>query len=354
MGILKNMFGKKAEVSEEENTHELEQKLEESRLREASMADDWRKSKPQLELLARFFRGADPWKFIGKEHWEDVLSAKPEHVIDRLRTQGALVPAPAGIALALRYGIEDLRYMLSERELPVEGTKEELIRRLIGKDPDHVRTLHAEINVLMLSDDARRQVIRYVKAERERREVAERKALVGLLQRDYLRAALAVAEFQEDSVFPRGVGLAFNDEDQRVNGEFLQRLFEKTPALLADIDAEKLDVLRAPAGMAFLWGKDSAASWIPKDFELESSWTTDTICTLLQTHTRYLHDLDRYRDSKYDKFEIWAKNDVHTCASCRSLKGELYRLESLPELPHADCSSPQGCRCSIVVSEHAF
>ncbi|MDT8323076.1 MAG: SAP domain-containing protein [Bacteroidota bacterium] len=319
-----------------------------------TLMSDWRDSKAQLELLARFYRGADPWKFVGKEHWSDVLGAKPEQMIERLRVMGALVPAPAGIALAHRCTLEDLQFQLAERSLSTDGSKEELIRRLIAKDPDAVRQMTSDVNVLMLSDDARRQVTRYVRAERARRETAERKALVGLLQGDFLRAALAAAEFQDDSVFPRGVGVAFGDEDQRENVAILEALFARTPELLSSVDAVSLDALRPAAGMAFLWGRESAQPWIPKDMSLDVAWSADVICSMLLTHARFLNDRERFRQSHYGKFEIAPRNDEETCIACRSLHGELWSLESLPELPHAACTATRGCRCRIVVSEHAF
>jgi len=319
-----------------------------------TMMDDWRENSAQLELLARFFRGADPWTFVGKEHWVDVLGEKPEQVIERLRVMGALVPAPAGLALAHRCSLKDLQYHLSERSLPTEGSKEELIRRLIAKDPDAVRRLTSDVNVLMLSDEARRLVVRYVRRERERRETAERKSLVGLLQKDFLRAALAVAEFQDDSVFPRGVGVAFGDEDQRENVAILEALFAETAQLLASLPGDVLDALRAPAGMAFLWGKESAATWIPADLTADAPWSLDVICTMLRTHAHFHHDRDRFRKSKYTKYEIAPRNDEETCSACRSLRGELWSLDSLPELPHAACTATRGCRCRIVVSEHSF
>lgn len=319
-----------------------------------TLMPDWRDDNARLELLARFYRGADPWKFVGKEHWVDVLGAKPEQVIEQLRVMGALVPAPAGIALAHRCTLEDMRHHLAERSLSTEGSREELIRRLIAKDPDAVRRLTADVNVLMLSDDARRRVIRYVRAERQRRETAERKSLVGLLQRDFLRAAIAVAEFQDDAVFPRGVGVAFGDEDQRENVAILETLFTKTPKLLAAIAPESLDALRPPAGMAFLWGKESAEPWIPGDLSVEAEWSGDVICTMLLTHARFLHDREGFRQSKYGKFEIAPRNDAETCSACSVLQRKIWSIDRLPELPHAACTAVRGCRCHLVVSEHAF
>jgi hypothetical protein len=317
-------------------------------------APTWLSSKVQLELLARFYHGADPWTFVGKEHWNDILGDKVEHVLDQLREEGALLPAPLRMALHHRYSAKDLQYMLGDRGLDTSGNLEEMIDRLLAADGEGMRLLTADSNVLALSVEARKAVIRYVAEERERRETAERKSLVGLLQRDYLRAALAVGEYQKDSVFSRGVGLSFNNDDQLENVQLLQKLFEKTPALLAAIDDKTLGALRPPAGMAFLWCRDSAAAWISGDLNVDAPFDAETVCMMLRSHARYLMDVEKYRDSKHNAFRIWTQNDDGTCSACRSLHGEIYALDNLPELPHPACTSASGCRCGVVTFEQAF
>jgi hypothetical protein len=354
MGMFEKFFGKAESASSKEDASSEEQTERIAAALREKPAPDWRGSKVTLELLARFFRGADPWSFIGKEHWNDVLGEKVEKVIERLQRAGALVKAPDELTLTLRYSVEDLRFMLRERGGDENGSLEQLVRRLFSLDPAGGAAMAAEINILILSDEARRHVVKYVRAERERREVAERKCLVGLLQKDFLRAALAVGEYQKDSVFSRGVGVSFHDDDHLENGQILQAMFEKVPAMLAAVDHALLEALRPAAGMAFLWGKESARPWIAQDLVNGSPYDAEIICAMLDTHARYLCDLDRFRKTKYDKFEIWSRNDALTCPSCRALRGELYSLESLPELPHEHCSAARGCRCSVVVSEHAF
>ncbi|MFA6234705.1 MAG: hypothetical protein WC824_11045, partial [Bacteroidota bacterium] len=129
---------------------------------------------------------------------------------------------------------------------------------------------------------------------------------------------------------------------------------EKTPALLEVIDAETLDALRPPAGMAFLWNRESAAGWISKELHLDGPWDADTVCTMLRIHAQYLMDVERYRNEKYDAFRIWSQNDSEICSACRRFQGEVYSLDNLPELPHAGCTSTRGCRCSVVTFEQAF
>lgn len=347
------LFNRKRKT--EESKSALRQKREESSPQsDSTSARAWTRNNVALELLARFYQGADPWKFIGKDHWSDVLGEKVERVLERFREQGILVQAPVAVKLLQRYSAEDLRYYLKESGLAQEGEREELVRRLITEDAAKAQRLASEINVLILPDDTRRHVVRYVRAERERREVAERKCLTGLLQREYLRAAATVSEYQRDSVFSRGVGIAQEDDDMSANVAVLQLLFESTPKLLHAIDAEKLERLRAPAGMAFLWGKDSAAQWIQADFTRDTPLAPEVVSAMLLTHARYLYDREEYRRRMDSAYEIWCTHDRHSCSSCKSLHGKQYRLESLPELPHTDCVSSKGCRCRIVVSDTGF
>ncbi|MBE0643515.1 MAG: hypothetical protein IH600_05505 [Bacteroidetes bacterium] len=307
----------------------------------------------KLELIARFFHGADPWTFVGKTHWDDVLGDKVERVIERLREDGALIQAPPELAIRKRYSETDLRYLLGERGLDSTGTPEEMIDRLVTADAEGVRMLAAEINILVPSDEARGAVARYVKAERARRVKTENVCLADLHQRNFLRAALTVGEFQKDSVFSRRAGVSFSDDDQLENVEILKKLFEHTPRLLAAFDAQTLDGLRPAAGMAFLWGKESAAPWVSESLRVDGRLDAVTVCAMLISHARHLQEVENYRGARYNAFEIWSRNDDDTCTACRELRGKLYSLDSLPELPHAQCSSTHGCRCKIVVSEYS-
>jgi hypothetical protein len=350
MGLLNNIFGND---KKEAGAGSRKGSTPESLPKKSPVAE-WQNSKVQLEFLARFFHGADPWTFIGKEHWIDVLDSKVEHVIEYLREKGALQPAPLDLTLRHRFSSADLQYQLSERGLDAAGSQEEMIGRLVDADREGMNALIADSNVLVLSDEARKAVLRYVRSERERRETAERKSLVGLLQKDFLRAAITVGEFQKDSVFSRGVGATFSNDDHLENVQFLQNLFEKTPALLADIDNNMLDALRPPAGMAYLWGHNSSAVWIPEDSRSEGQFDADTICTMLRMYARFLMDVEKFRTEQRDTIRIWSRTDDQTCTACRSLQSEVYSLDTLPELPHAGCTSTQGCRCGLAVFDQAF
>jgi|GEM_PF-2172751 len=307
-----------------------------------------------LELLARFIGGADPWVFVGREHWSDVLGEKVETVIEQLRRGGALELAPLALRLAHRYSANDLRFLLGERGIETSGSRDNLIRRLLARDPDGARLLAEDINVLVLSVEAKKHVLRYVRAEKARREEAERSSHAALLQEDPMRAALTVAEFQRDSVFSRGVGVAFHDDDQSENVAILQNLFEETPALLKTSRAADLRQLRPAAGMAFLWGREDAAPWIPGDIEITGALGAAVICDMLIAHARFLAEREHLRHATADSFEIQTLDDGGSCPACHALRGTQYTLDSLPELPHARCTSPRGCRCRVIVSQPGF
>ena len=307
-----------------------------------------------LELLARFIRGADPWVFVGKEHWSDVLGEKVETVIEQLRRGGALELAPPALRLAHRYSANDLRFLLEERGIETSGSRDDLIRRLLARDPSGARLLAKDINVLVLSAEGKKHVLRYVRAEKARREEAERRSHAALLQEDPMRAALTVAEFQRDSVFSRGVGVAFHDDDQTENVTILQNLYENTPALLNACEDAVLRQLRPAAGMAFLWNREDAAPWIPADIEITNVLGATVICDMLIAHARFLSEREHLRESLADTFEIQTLDDGQSCGACRELRGTQYTIDALPELPHAQCTSPRGCRCFVIVSQPGF
>lgn len=48
--------------------------------------------------------------------------------------------------------------------------------------------------------------------------------------------------------------------------------------------------------------------------------------------------------------EIRTSHDEYVCSACSAEEGKVYSLDDLPELPHKNCSSETGCRCSIAMT----
>lgn len=48
------------------------------------------------------------------------------------------------------------------------------------------------------------------------------------------------------------------------------------------------------------------------------------------------------------RIEIGGVEDGRTCAHCQQFRGEQYLVARVPELPHRDCTSPLGCRCTYI------
>jgi hypothetical protein len=45
------------------------------------------------------------------------------------------------------------------------------------------------------------------------------------------------------------------------------------------------------------------------------------------------------------RIEIAGPNDEYTCEECKKVLGKEFLVARVPELPHAGCTSPRGCRC---------
>ncbi len=115
---------------------------------------NWRKS-PQHMLFLKTFLKMRP----ANEHpqlpadsdWQSLLQEPPEKAIVRFRVHGVLVKASLYERLDHFFKVEQLKEMLRERDLPVSGTKKELITRLITTDQAGMWSALPDVELLQCS-----------------------------------------------------------------------------------------------------------------------------------------------------------------------------------------------------------
>ena len=64
--------------------------------------------------------------------------------------------------------------------------------------------------------------------------------------------------------------------------------------------------------------------------------------TMVDKRTEQKEALEKIRAGLATKVRILAHRDA--CPYCRAMEG-VYSFEDVPELPHEECSHPNGCRC---------
>lgn len=313
------------------------------------MKIDWRNSKAHLLLLSKFiqanrfeaFAASDYWK----NQWDNILGEPSKQAINRFIDEGMLADVTdLNDLLSFKYKVTELRDMLKERGLPVSGRKEAMISRLVQADPEGIKKSVAELSLLKCTQRGQEIAEHYLEAEKERRVQVERQVMEYLTDRKFREASLAVAAYEAEQVFPRGMGIDWKHHNPEQDIGTLETIFEgKLPKILVNLGNEKLEAFRIAGAMMALWGENKAKKWLPDDFETGSPFDFETAVRMLNFQAVHKSTLERYRNEGIEYVEVLPASD--SCEFCRKLAGKHYKLAEAPELPNPNCTDKMGCRC---------
>ncbi len=307
---------------------------------------DWKKSEAHLLLLSRFVRPQCPDDFAKLRHWDRVLGESPEQAVKRFVDEGVLAASSLDVLLSYKYKTNELRDMLKQRSLPSSGRKDEMIHRLIEADPNGMEKTVKELKFLECTQQGRGIALQYLRTEGEKHTKIEQQVMEYLRKRKFKEASLAVAAYEAEQVFPRGMGMDWRHYNPERDVEILSSIFKNKPDILAQLGDDKLEVLRISACMMELWGKNEASEWLPADFETGLSMDNDAAARMLLFQSQHSETLNGYDESGVLYVEILATPD--SCESCKKLEGKRYKLKDAPKLPNKYCIHEMGCRCVYI------
>jgi hypothetical protein len=323
--------------------------IREELIKDKFMKIDWRNSKAHLLLLSKFiqanrfeaFAASDYWK----NQWDNILGEPSKQAINRFIDEGMLADVTnLNDLLSFKYKVTELRDMLKERGLPVSGRKEAMISRLVQADPEGIKKSVAELSLLKCTQRGQEIAEHYLEAEKERRVQVERQVMEYLTDRKFREASLAVAAYEAEQVFPRGMGIDWKHHNPKQDIGTLETIFEgKLPKILVNLGNEKLQAFRIASAMMALWGENKAKKWLPDDFETGSPFDFETAVRMLNFQAVHKSTLERYRNEGIEYVEVLPASD--SCEFCRKLAGKHYKLAEAPELPNPNCTNKMGCRC---------
>ena len=124
----------------------------------------------------------------------------------------------------------------------------------------------------------------------------------------------------------------------------LRVVFERTPKILGGMDKDKLATLRTATAMGYVFG--SKASRITDGYETGIQLDAETACRMLYFSTNYFRTIAQLESAGIKKVRILSVED--SCAECKQISKQVYQVSHVPELPHALCTHPKGCRCAVV------
>lgn len=313
---------------------------------------DWRASSAHLLLLSKFRHNDSPTKYRDAGYWEAALNEKPENAVQRFIQEAMLEPADLLGVLDYRYKATDLKSMLKGKGLKVSGRKDELIRRLIENDAQGMSDTTKGLAVYRCTAEGMKLVESYREREQARREAAEQQVLSLLSGGEYKEAVRAVAGFEATQVFARGIGIDWKNYDGASDVESLKLIFTMTPAILKGIDESQLIHLRRGAAMMHLWGAGTAKQWLPLGFETGTRLYGDAACRMLVFHASHIRNMKAFRETGVRTVEVSGAGDDGCCPACQKINGRVYRLDNVPDLPYAKCTSEDGCRCTLLAKDY--
>jgi hypothetical protein len=309
-----------------------------------SQSFNWKESKAHVLLLSKFIRAQEASYFEEHGYWEKVLNESPQIAIKRFINGGMLASVDLSTVVSHKYKVSELKALLKQRRLVASGTKDELVQRLVQADKRGMMELTAGMDLLICTQAGREISEQYIAAEKEKRVKVEQQVVEYLAKQMFKEASLAVANYETEQVFPRGMGVDWKHHDPQGDIRELTAIYKNKPRILSKLDDAKLPYLRIAAAMMSLWGENTAAKWIPPNFETGLSMDNDTAARMLLFNAYNLGALEGYKDSGVVHY-VEIKAALNSCESCKKLHAQRYKLNEAPELPNPSCTYDLGCRC---------
>ncbi len=184
----------------------------------------------------------------------------------------------------------------------------------------------------------------YLIDEKEKRILVENQVMEYLQKRMFKEASKAVATYEAEQVFSRGMGIDWKKHDSSRDIQILTSIFNGMPKIIAGLEKDKFEPLRLGAAMMYLWGKSTAKEWLPPNFETGMRFDSDSAAGMFEAYAIVKANLVEYRKSGVVKYmKISTAKD--SCEACKKLANKKYKINEFPELPYEHCTHKMGCRC---------
>jgi hypothetical protein len=188
---------------------------------------------------------------------------------------------------------------------------------------------------------------RSLKPPTPERAAAEEAVRLALESRDFKLASRIVASYESKQPVPRGIGIDWSRYDSSRDAMMLATIYSGIPNILRGISTEAVPALRFAAAMQLLWG-EFKRRWLSPQPTTDIHLSADVAARMFVFHAYKVRDFTRMRT--FPEREIIRAVRVESipdcCSQCRSLGGKMFSIDAPPELPHPECTSEKGCRCT--------
>lgn len=280
--------------------------------------------------------------------WRASLGKEPARVLDGFVTQGLLRNCDGAEKLDVKFRVPELVDICKRHGLPFKGKKAELIAALVhGFTADEIATLTSDVHPLRCSDSGAALAEAYKRKADAARQEAENSCMDALQRGELAQACQIVRRFEACQPLQRGMGVDWSNPDTSHELGLLVALFQNKAPSTAPLTT-------IAAAMGLLWGT-GPEKWLPKEPfdsgkrrrrtpEEKAAEVTARMEAFRASHERTLEGYRANRDVII-AVEILAAQS--SCDFCKKQVGR-YSLDSVPPLPHAECTHDMGCRCVYV------
>lgn len=211
--------------------------------RTTTIPADWASSPPHLALLQRFLSMRDA-RTVVPDHWAPLFGTHPRNVVEAFVALHVLEPASLVETLEFCHTGAELKKLLKERNLKVSGKKAEQAQRLLEADPEEMRRLAAEHQVVRCTLGASQAVQVWLDHEAQAREAATDETIAALRSRKF-QTAIRIADTWRKSRFEPPVHPAQEPAPRTLEERAAEvaRTFTLRPKILTRLEPEQWEGL---------------------------------------------------------------------------------------------------------------
>jgi hypothetical protein len=302
---------------------------------------DWTASPAHIDLLSKFVSPRDLNQILRWQYLQQSLNEDPKDAIDRFAECGLLLACDLDEIIQRAFSAPDLKQMAASQSLRTTGTKREIADRLLDFARPTLEQATTGHRFFKCSREAEKFLDDYGKRREDAFEAARQKCHDLLLQGNARDAYKVFAGVQREYVTA-----AFRPNSFDI--EHLDFVLSSNPRVVGDIPASDLIILRAATGMQLLWRDKSLQAWLPEHFSLAKQ--TPTIAAkYLICNAEIRRSIQQIKEYATKARFVFNDYDIESCQQCLSLRGQVFALEEMPDLPLESCTSETGCKCRVEV-----
>lgn len=308
-------------------------------------------SQPELFLLSLFLKPRLPVSITApgwNEIWRASLGREPSGVLDAFVRQGLLRPCDAKDKLEVKYRVPELVDLCKRHGLPHKGKKAELITRLVeGVSSTEITVLTSDVHPLRCSDSGATLAEAHKRKTDAARREAEDSCMDALHRGELAQACQIVRRFEARQPLPRGMGGDWSNPNISHELGLLVALFQNKPPSTAPLTT-------IAAAMGILWGT-GPEKWLPNEptdsgkrrRRTPEEKVTEVAARMEAFRANHERTLEGYRANRDVIIAVEILAAQSSCDFCKGQVGR-YPLDSVPPLPHTECTHDMGCRCVYI------